>query len=439
MPEMGLRGDIGTAFFRGPLAPANLSCFSGHQVSEHGGGWATGARRESDIKAYLEARRAELAEMAGSRLFWLKTTVLSAFCIGLAMSSPLWIGPRSFPLAPVALMLPAIDGLVARGLYAALFVLAAIALAVREPRWLIAAFLAIVAMFCLTDQTRWQPWVFQYSVMVAVVALCSGGELRALNIIRLIVAATYVFSGLQKINANFIENDFPWIVQPIVHVLPSAAGFLHGFGMAVPFVQVAFGVGLLTRRFRRAALWAAVAMHLFILAMFGPMGLNWNAIVWPWTAAMAIFDLLLFSGAEFSWREIVWRRRDLAHAAALVLFAILPGLSFFNLWDSYLSAALYSGNLTEAQIYLSDAGSASLPAAIASHLVHTSPDTNVLNLQRWAIEDLNVTPYPEARIYKAIAKSVCRELRDPAQLVLIVREQRMFFSRPETGYRCVEL
>jgi hypothetical protein len=48
-------------------------------------------------------------------------------------------------------------------------------------------------------------------------------------------------------------------------------------------------------------------------------------------------------------------------------------------------------------------------------------------------------PYPETRVDRAIAKSICRELRDPAQLVLIVREQRMFFSRPEIGYRCVQL
>ena len=207
----------------------------------------------------------------------------------------------------------------------------------------------------------------------------------------------------------------------------------------VPFVQVAFGVGLLTRRFRRVSLLTAVAMHVFILAMFGPAGLNWNSIVWPRTAAMAIFDLLLFSGtSEYSWREMVGSR-DPCHLAAVVVFAMLPGLSFFNLWDSYLSAALYSGNLTEAQIYQTDAGTASLPAAIRSRLVRTSPDTNVLNLQRWAIEDLNVTPYPETRVYKAIARSVCGGLRDPSQLVLIVREQRMFFSRPETGYRCYEL
>jgi len=405
---------------------------------------AAGIPGESIISTYLQPRRAELVDVSASRLFWLKTTLVFAFCIGLVMSRPLWIGPRSYPSAPVSSLFPAIDGGIALGLYLALFVLAAVALAAPRPGWFIAAFLAIIAVFCLADQTRWQPWVFQYSFLLAAVALYAGngadGERRALNIARLIVAFTYIFSGLQKANLNFVENDFPWIAQPLASLFPSAIHLLPAVGMAIPLVQVAFGIGLLTRRFRRVSLIAAVAMHLFILAMFGPVGLDWNDIVWPWTAAMAIFDVLLFSGApHFSWREIVWRRHDAGQIAAVMLFAVLPLLSFFNLWDSYLSSALYSGNLTEAQIYLSDAGAASLPAAITSRLVRTSPDTNVLNLQRWAIEDLNVTPYPETRIYKAIAKSVCGSLRDPAQLVLIVREQRMFFSKPETGYRCVEL
>jgi len=359
------------------------------------------------------------------------------------MSSALWIGPRSFPSTPV-FSIPAIDRTLALGLYAALFVFAGVALMVREPRWPIAAFLAVVAVFCAADQTRWQPWVFQYGVLLAVIALHTrngvDGERRTLNVIRLIIAFTYVYSGLQKMNLNFFENDFPWIVQPITSQFPSTAYLLHGFGMVAPFVQVAFGVGLLTRRFRRASLMTAVAMHLFILAMLGPAGLNWNNIVWPWTAAMAVFDILLFSDAsDVSWREIMWSRRDPCHAAVAILFVVLPGLSFFNLWDSYLSAALYSGNLTEAQIYLSDAGAAALPAAVRSRAVRTSPNTNVLNLQRWAVEDLNVSPYPESRIYRAIGRSVCDNLGDPTQLVLIVREQRMFFSHPETGYRCSQL
>jgi hypothetical protein len=402
--------------------------------------------RGLEIKVYLRSRAAGLVVGPASRAFWLKTTVILAFCVGLSMSPTLWIGPRSYPLAPVLSMFPVIDGVVAQGLYVALFLLAAIALVARKPNWFIVAFLAVMAAFCLADQTRWQPWVFQYGFLLAAMARFSwngsdaDGERRTLNMARLIVAGTYVFSGLQKINLNFMENDFPWIVQPITKALPSAIGFFHGFGMAVPFLQVAFGIGLLTKRYRRVSLISAVAMHLFILAMFGPMGLNWNDIVWPWTATMAIFDILLFSSPpEFSWREIVWSRGDRCHAAAVIVFAILPAFSFFNLWDSYLSSALYSGILTEAQIYLTDKGKASLPAAIGARAVRTSPDTNILNLQRWAIEDLNVTPYPETRVYKAIARGVCGTLRDPSQLVLMVREQRMFFSAPEVGFRCSEL
>jgi hypothetical protein len=384
-------------------------------------------------------------EHRASRLFWLKTAVILAFCIGLLMSSRLWIGPRSYPPAPVFGTLPAIEGVMAYGLFAALFVFAAAALISPKPQKFIAAFLAIIAVLCFFDQTRWQPWVFQYSFLLATLALFSwssgdiDGQRRTLNIARLIIASTYIFSGLQKMNLNFIESDFPWLVQPITNVFPSSADLFHYFGMAVPFVQVAFGIGLLTKRYRRVSLLAAVSMHLFILAMFGPAGLDWNNVIWPWTTAMALFDILLFAGkAEFSFREVVCTTHRY-HAAVLVVFAIFPFLSFFNYWDSYLSAALYSGNLTEAQIYTTDAGKASLPAAIRSRLVHTSSDTNVLNIQRWAIEDLNVTPYPETRVYRRIAKDVCNQLRDPAQLVLIVREQRMFLSKPEAGYRCWQL
>jgi hypothetical protein len=52
---------------------------------------------------------------------------------------------------------------------------------------------------------------------------------------------------------------------------------------------------------------------------------------------------------------------------------------------------------------------------------------------------MNVSPYPETRVFKRIAKSVCNRLADRSQLVLNVREQRLFFSQPETVYRCRDL
>jgi len=381
-----------------------------------------------------------------SRIFWLKAVVVLMFCVGLAMIPHLWIGPRSYPLAPVFDSLPRAGHPLDYAMYAVLFGLAAIILVSPRPQGFIAAFLTVVLVFCLLDQTRLQPWVFLYAVLLGTLALFSwdsddlAGRNRALNIARLIMAATYLFSGLQKINLNFVQNEFPWIVSPITDVIPAAAPALHWLGIAAPFIQVAFALGLLTRRFRRMSLVAAIAMHAFILLMFGPLGLDWNDIIWPWTAAMALIDVLLFTGKQdFSWRDMVWSGRNPHHAGILLLFIGLPLLSFANLWDSYLSAALYSGNIAEAEIYTSDSGRESLPEAIRAYLVHTSDNTNVINIQRWAMEDLNVTSYPEMRVYKKIANDVCRRLRNPADLVLIVHERRLFFSRPETGYRCWQL
>jgi len=381
-----------------------------------------------------------------SRIFWLKAIAVVAFCLGLAMSPHLWIGPRSYPLAPVSDFLPQVGHPTDYALFAILFALAVAILVWPRPQKLIVAFLGLIILFCLLDQTRWQPWVFLYGFLLATLAMFSwdcedaAGRNRALNIVRLIIAGTYFFSGLQKINLNFMQNEFPWITSPITDAFPAASPALHWLGMAAPFIQIAFALGLLTRRFRRISLFAAVAMHVFILAMFGPLGLNWNNIIWPWTAAMAVLDILLFTGKpEFYWRDVLWSGRHGYHAGMLAVFVGLPLLSFVNLWDSYLSAALYSGNITNAEIYMNDSGSESLPERFRTYLVHTSNDTNVISIERWAIEDLNVTPYPEARVYRKIAKHLCLQLRNPADLVLLVREQRLLFSRPETGYRCWQL
>ena len=130
------------------------------------------------------------------------------------MSSPLWIGPRSYPAGPGLVAISRSSAtLRSLALYVALFVLAAAGAGDAGSRdGSIAAFLAIMAAFCLTDQTRWQPWVFQYSLLLADHGAASwngadaGGEKRALNILRLIVAFTYIYSGLQKINLNFMDE-----------------------------------------------------------------------------------------------------------------------------------------------------------------------------------------------------------------------------------------
>lgn len=248
----------------------------------------------------IVARNRRFLFGAASRVFWLKAMIVLVFCVGLVMSSRLWIGPRTYPLSPVLSFPPSSIYPIDLFLYAALFVLGGAILVSPRPQKFIFSFLGIVIVFCLLDQTRWQPWVFQYGFLLAALALFSwdsddiGGRERTLNVARLIVATTYIFSGLQKLNLHFINVDFPWIVEPITNAFPAARGLLYVLGIGAPFIQIGFGVGLLTRKYRRVSLILAVSMHAFILAMFGPFGQNWNNIIWRerllWLASIFCFS-----------------------------------------------------------------------------------------------------------------------------------------------------
>jgi hypothetical protein len=57
-------------------------------------------------------------------------------------------------------------------------------------------------------------------------------------------------------------------------------------GLLLPLAEAAIGVGLLFPRTRGVAWVGAVLMHALVLLSIGPVGRSYNAIVWPWNAAM---------------------------------------------------------------------------------------------------------------------------------------------------------
>ena len=95
----------------------------------------------------------------------------------------------------------------------------------------------------------------------------------------------------RRLNLHFVDNDFPWIVEPITNALPAVRDLLYALGVAAPFIQIGFGVGLLTRKYRRISLILAISMHVFILAMFGPFGHDWNNIIWPQKKCASVRNL----------------------------------------------------------------------------------------------------------------------------------------------------
>jgi hypothetical protein len=351
------------------------------------------------------------------RVAWLRVVVAAAFAAGLLLSRRVWLIERSFPLAPVADWLPAVRPPVDWVVYVLLLaLLAAIALLPR-PRWLFLPFVAIAAAWCLWDQSRWQPWVYQYLFMLAALAFASGrrdsgrAEL-ALNSCRVIVAFTYVYSGLQKLNATFFEETAVWLLEPIVGREPGRLGSLIlSARVVIPFVETTVGVGLLLNQLRGIAVAAAVAMHLFILVSIGPLGHNWNSVVWPWNLAMIGAVLILFVRApSLRVDNLLWGPpRAIFPKLVLLLFGVMPLLSFFGRWDLYLSSALYSGNVPYANVEFGEGFYQSLPEPVRNiSYPWDPPDRHGVNLSNWALAELNVPVFPAERVFVRVGREVER-------------------------------
>jgi hypothetical protein len=335
---------------------------------------------------------------AENRLALLRLALAAGLVAGLLLSPNLWVSTRAYPLTPLWDAVPPLPYPADYTLFGLLVALVA-GIGVTRGRimgWLAAGALALAAFFVLEDESRLQPWFYQYSFMLLAFCLYGWGRIGtsdALNACRLIVAATYFWSGLQKANAGFFEITYPWLVEPLTAWLPDWAGsaLLSG-GYAVPVIEAVIGLGLLTRRFRKPAVVGALSMHAFIMLSVGPLGHDYNTVVWPWNFAMSAFVVILFWRApdEPSPLTILDPGRNLSpgsalRATVLVLFAFMPLFNFFGLWDSYLSSSLYSGATKRGYVLEWD-GSA-------------WQGTGIVNL---AVQELNTPAYPEERVFKSV-------------------------------------
>ena len=366
-----------------------------------------------------------------ARFRWARLVVAAALAAGLLLAPRLFLATRVYPRVPVLdgwppLQAP-IDVVV---LGALLATLGGVALAPR-PRWWAAAATVLALVMAADDQSRWQPWFYQYVAMLAALALArdAGDTLAAW---RTVLVGLYLWSGIQKLNTTFMTHLFPWLVEPLAAVLP--AGLQHwlvGGGMVVPVMELAVAVGLLVPRLRNAAVVGAIATHVVVLGLLGPLAHRTNAVVWPWNAAMAALAAILFWKNGHTASHVVVPHRLGAHAAALVLFGVLPALSFSGHWDAYLSGALYSGNIKAAAISVTDAVAARLPDPARRHVARNRMGANLLDVWEWSMGELALPSYPEDRVFRAVARDVCRLAADPADVALVV------FGRPGvlTGHR----
>src|SRR5690349_21258256 len=105
-----------------------------------------------------------------SKLTMLRITVILALLAGFALSPKLWLSSRFYPLSPVWSFIRPFgspgDAIVFGALIALLI---GVSVAPRREVW--AAVFVLLALVALQDQSRWQPWFYQYVLMLLAIAL----------------------------------------------------------------------------------------------------------------------------------------------------------------------------------------------------------------------------------------------------------------------------
>jgi hypothetical protein len=357
--------------------------------------------------------------LTSQRDLGLKWVLCAGVLSGMALCPRLWTSDRSFPTISAIAGLPELPQAVTLVLTAVLVIGILATAILKRPTPAVIALLASAAILVLFDITRLQPWFYLYLLLFAAMLA------KPIPISGFILASVYAWSGLQKVNASFAESVFPRLVQPL--------GITHTGWLWVlaPLVETSIGILLFIPKTRKLALLTAVGMHTFLIVALGPLGMNVNSVVWPWNFFMPALAFVIFYRNPDPLISPAWESNF--GKAAILLTGFMPALSFFGLWDNYLSASLYSGKASEALILLNEDGVAQLPPEIEVKVKRNNGRVG-LEVVTWALDDLNVPPYPEVRVYQALASKLNKLGVRRMDMELVVSEQPSL-TNPKAQFR----
>ncbi len=368
------------------------------------------------------------------RLFWVSNTGIIGLLFGLFVSHDAWSTTRTYPLSPV------LENFTLPGeLQTIFFILAVITLGFSlftSKLRRVAISLATLSLFTLVllDITRLQPWILHY---LAIIFLASSFVVRntstssLLDTARIVIVGMYFWSGIQKINLRFFSEIFPWFTESLWQSFGETGVYLMLFaGLLVPLIEIFIAMGLLTRRFRKVSILGSFLMLTVVLLSVGPFGQNWNSSIWPWNVALFTMVVLLFFGTDFNLKSFSLRlKKNYLAWLFIFIFWIMPAGNFIGLTDHYLSWSLYSGKVPEASIQADQ--------TFLESLSPTAKDGE-LRLVSWALQDLNLVPYPETRVFLDVFEQLCAE-NSSQPMSLKIEEFSLKNEVSESLYACNQI
>jgi len=320
------------------------------------------------------------------------------------ISWKVWGKERLFPTLPVSDLLYIIPAWFHTLLFFVSIAMLVMIMFYPKKRTLLIILLISELAACLLDQNRWQPWEYQYIFTISVFIFCKDREqIKAL--LSFILIATYFFSGLHKLNNGFLYNMWDKMIlssffnlnDQVIHHQPA----IYYFGYLLGSVECISGFLLLFKRTRKVVVYVLIVMHLFILFILGPFGLNYNKVVLPWNMLMIgwlyvlyIREITIDMSFSFLWKG--WGKM------VILAWGIFPLLSFFGYWDNFLSGSIYSGNSPFLSICIKDDSKIPELQPYLERIDYNKicDGDRLLYVQNWGMQEMQIVSYPEMRAYK---------------------------------------
>lgn len=142
-----------------------------------------------------------------------------------------------------------------------------------------------------------------------------------------------------------------------------------------------------------------ITMHLIVLVIIGPWGIQYNHIVWPWNAAMAVFFILIWN-KPIDIKQIKTLLQPRLNILTLVAWIVMPAFNFIGYWDYFFSMSLYAGRIDMCYIEINNPPANFELQQYYRQKKNDTTHTKSIVVQTWAMGEFNTPSCPQVRVYK---------------------------------------
>ncbi len=322
---------------------------------------------------------------------WVRLLLVIGFTIPFLLSFPVWLSKRDFPVTPLFIKPIEFNYYIDIALIVLLFTCAVWFILKEKGRGGLYFFILYVLLSIL-DQTRIQPFFFEIAILVFFYYLFRNNFEKFKIAFLLLMAGTYIWSGLHKANPTFFDLWLEGLNKRISFI---PLYLRQVITWAVPFLEMSFGLALLFNKTRKIGIVLLAIMHAMVLITLAIGGAGFTVIPLNVLNVLLLFMLCY----NMDWNVVRLKTSDYKIKIIAVYALLIPSLNLIGLHDHLLSFSYFSGKPSYCNIVFSNKEDINkLPQKIID-ITRVYEDAYYINLNEWSVKYVNVLCYPEDRVY----------------------------------------